>query len=274
MENIRQALERSLAAEGVSDQTQRSVGPAQRGGEFVGARQQYATGIREVPLNSSHLQANRIISHLLTDQRAKPFDMLRTQVLQTMDLKGWRILAVTSPTPACGKTVTAVNLAISIARQPHRSVLLVDFDLQRPRVAASLGLKLADEGVLSVLSGQTTLPNAMINARIGDQRLFVLPTKSTIGSSELMGSPAMATLMQSLTRDYQSRTIIIDLPPILAGDDVIAILPKVDCVLLVASVGKSTVAEIEECSRHLQATEVVRTVVTKVPEASMSYYYY
>ena len=43
--------------------------------------------------------------------------MLRTQILQAMDTAGSKILAVTSPTPGCGKTVTAVNLALSIARQ-------------------------------------------------------------------------------------------------------------------------------------------------------------
>jgi len=274
MENIHQALERARAARGDRDPTQDSVHPAQRGGELFGAGQTSDAGIQEVQLNSSHLQANRIISHLLTDPRSRPFDMLRTQILQSMDLKGWKILAITSPTPGCGKTVTALNLALSIARQPQRSVLLVDFDLQRPKVAASLGLKLYNEGVLSVLSGRTTLSDALINARIGGQRLLVLPAVSTIGSSELMGSRGMGALVQSLSRDYRGRTIIIDLPPILAGDDVIAILPHVDCVLLVAAVGISTVAQVEECGRHLQTTEVVRTVVNKVPEASMQSYYY
>ena len=52
--------------------------------------------------------------------------MLRTQVLQAMDHNGWQILAITSPTAGCGKSVTACNLAMSIARLPERSVLLVD----------------------------------------------------------------------------------------------------------------------------------------------------
>ena len=68
------------------------------------------------------------MSHDIVDARSKSFDMLRTQVLQSMDLKSWQLLAVTSPTAACGKTTISVNLALSIARQPHRSVLLVDMD--------------------------------------------------------------------------------------------------------------------------------------------------
>ena len=78
--------------------------------------------------------------------------MLRTQVLQAMDQKNWQFLAITSPTAGCGKTVTAINLALSIARQPERSALLVDMDLQRPAVANYLGIK-CRHGVRSILEG-------------------------------------------------------------------------------------------------------------------------
>jgi Mrp family chromosome partitioning ATPase len=70
---------------------------------------------------------------------------LRTQVLQEMDDNGRQFLAVTSGTAGCGKTITACNLAVSIARLTERSVLLVDFDMQRPK----LGIKTA-EALLSV----------------------------------------------------------------------------------------------------------------------------
>ena len=199
--------------------------------------------------------------------------MLRTQVLQSMDLKGWKTLAVTSPTPACGKTLTAVNLAVSIARQPDRSVLLVDLDFRKPQVAACLGLK-CDEGVLSVLEGRTTLSDAIIPARVGNLRFMVLPTASTIRSSELISSRAMTAMLEDIKREYHSKTIILDLPPILSGDDVIAILPQMDCVLLVAAVGTTTVSQIKECNKHLQSAEVVRIALNKVLETSTDHYYY
>src|SRR6266404_1836280 len=59
----------------------------------------------EIKLNGTHLESRRIISHDGADPRSRSFDMLRTQVLQSMDPKNWKILAVTSPTPGCGKTV-------------------------------------------------------------------------------------------------------------------------------------------------------------------------
>ena len=56
-----------------------------------------------------------------------------------MDAKSWQILGITSPTASCGKSVIAANLALSIARQPDRSVLLVDMDLQKPQIAEISG---------------------------------------------------------------------------------------------------------------------------------------
>ena len=70
----------------------------------------------ELELNLGHLQARRIVAYNGADQRSRPYDMLRTQVLQSMGVSGWKVLGVTSPTPGCGKTLTAINLALSIAQ--------------------------------------------------------------------------------------------------------------------------------------------------------------
>ena len=276
MENIRQAVERVKAHQSAGSGQKSLAGSAaprlrseMDGGSACGNDAQK----QEIELNSVYVQSKRIISHLITDPRSRSFDMLRTQVLQSMDLKGWKTLAVTSPTPACGKTLTALNLAISIARQPDRSVLLVDLDFRKPQVAACLGLK-CDEGVLSVLEGRTTLSDAIIPARVGNLRFMVLPTASTIRSSELISSRAMTAMLEDIKREYHSKTIILDLPPILSGDDVIAILPQMDCVLLVAAVGTTTVAQIKECNKHLQSAEVVRIALNKVLETSTDHYYY
>jgi protein-tyrosine kinase len=231
-----------------------------------------ASRIRAVKLNEARLESRRIISYDVADQRSKSFDMLRTQVLQSMDAKSWQVMAVTSPTAGCGKTLTAINLAISIARQPERSVLLADMDLRKPQVARRLGLK-CDAGLLSVLEGQATLTEALLRAQVGRHEMLVLPAESAVtDSSERLASRAMRMLMQEIRADFRSRTVILDLPPMLLSDDVIAVLPQVDCVLLVTAVAQTTVAEVEECNRYLQSTNVVRVVVNKVPEWNSKYY--
>ena len=139
-------------------------------------------------------------------------------------------------------------------------------------MAATLGLT-CSTGVLSVVEGGTRLQDALIQARIAGSRVVVLPTEQPVaGSSEWMTSAGMRTMLQAIRRDFQSWTVMLDMPPVLTGDDVIAVLPQIDCALLVAAAGKSQRAEIEEGARHLASTDVVRLVLNKVPEDATRYY--
>jgi hypothetical protein len=89
-----------------------------------------------------------------------------------------------------------------------------------------------------------------------------------------MASQTMATLLQSIKREFRSCVVIFDLPPILVGDDVISILPRMDATLLVTGVGSTSLAEVKESQKHLQRTPVVRVVVNKATETPDSYYGY
>jgi Mrp family chromosome partitioning ATPase len=189
-----------------------------------------------------------------------------------MAVNDWHMLAVTSPSPGCGKTVTAINLALSIARQPDKPVLLIDLDLQRPQIGNYLGLK-PKQGVLSLLEGRTKFKDLVINARVADSQFAILPCEtSTLRSSELIASRAMTDLLQEIKQAFKKWTVIIDLPPLLAGDEVISILPQLDCALFVAAAGTSTVQQIKQCVRHLESTPVIRLVLNKSTEASHAYY--
>src|SRR5438105_11062230 len=114
--------------------------------------------------------------------------MMRTQILQEMDDNSWQFLAITSATAGCGKTVTACNLALSIARLAERSVVLVDMDMQKPRVTEYLGIK-ANDGLLSVLQGEASLGSVTVEASIGRSKLLVLTGEvCNTGSAECMQS--------------------------------------------------------------------------------------
>jgi Mrp family chromosome partitioning ATPase len=199
--------------------------------------------------------------------------MLRTQVLRAMDLEGWKTLAVTSPTPDCGKTFTAVNLALSVARQPERQVLLADLDLRKPHLASCLGLK-CEEGAVGVIEGRIERQSAMVRARVGGTTLEVLPTAPASNYSDLVSSSAMRKFLEEIKGPSRSQIVILDLPPLLTGHDVISILPQLDCVLLVAAVGTTKVSEIRECNKYLSGANVVQFVLNKVPESANTYVYY
>lgn len=273
MELIRRAVERAQTGLGVRS------GPVSRGALEMPLRTAVAPSIdaaeltpaKEVMLRRGTLESNRIVAHDLSNPLRKSFDILRTQVLQAMDEKDFHLLAVTSPGPGCGKTVTAINLALSIARQSQRSVLLVDMDLQRPQIANYLGVE-PEHGILSVLEGRLKLPEATIQARIGSLKFSaILAEGATRDSSECMTSQAMSELLKEIRRSCRSQVVIIDLPPMLTSDDVMAILPQIDCVLFVAAVGVSSTSEIEDCVSHLKSTEVVRIVLNKASETSANY---
>jgi protein-tyrosine kinase len=271
MENIRQAVERAKARSELPNISGFQMPSQLPRHAFDGA--QLGEAPAELDLDPTYLQSQRIVAHDGKDPHSRPYDVLRTEVLRSMDVKGWKILAVTSPTPACGKTLTAINLALSMARQSERQVCLVDLDLQKAQVATSLGLR-GRKGVLDVIEGRTNVESATIVTHVGSSRLEVLPTAVCSDSSDLVSSSAMRMFLQDLAGHRQPRLVILDLPPLLAGPDVISVLPQIDCVLLVAAVGTSKVSEIEECYKHLQGTSVVRFVLNKVPKSKATYAYY
>jgi MinD-like ATPase involved in chromosome partitioning or flagellar assembly len=115
----------------------------------------------------------------------------------------------------------------------------------------------------------------MVEASIGRSKLLVLPGEvCKSGTSEWMASQTMATLLQTIKREYRSRIVIFDMPPMLLGDDVISVLPQMEAVLLVAGIGNTSVADIKECHKHLKTTPVVRVVVNRVTEATDANYGY
>jgi Mrp family chromosome partitioning ATPase len=147
-------------------------------------------------------------------------------------------------------------------------------DMRKPKVTEYLGIKKGD-GILSLLEGRTGLSSVTVEASIGRNKILVLPGEHCkAGSSEWMASQNMINLLQTLKREFRSRLVIFDMPPMLIGDDVISVLPQMDALLLVAGVGATSIADIKQCQKHLKTTPVVRVVVNRVTEANDAYYGY
>lgn len=232
------------------------------------------SGIREVRLQRELLESERIVAHDRLDDRCKAFDMLRTQVLQTMDAQHAQVLCVTSPTAGCGKTVNAINLAMAIARQPERSALLVDLDFNGPQVARRLGIE-CEVGLIDVLDGKVAYQDALVQARAGSHELLVLPSKGTTAKvGEWPSAKVLAAFFNDLKKEDQHRIIILDLPPLLSGDEVISVLPYVEGILFVVSAGVTKQAQLKECEKHLQSSSIVRVVLNRSPEPGIEPYGY
>lgn len=226
---------------------------------------------RSVALYPGWLKQNRILTGEANEDAAKAYKVLRTQVSQRLRQNGWKTLGITSPGHGEGKTLTAINLSISLALEPHHTVLLVDADLRHPSIHSYLGIDV-DHGLHEHLLDGMPIEQIMVHPQI--QRLVLLPgSRSMNSSSEMLSSPDMLDLVQQLKRRYPTRLVIFDLPPVLASDDVLAFAPYLDAMLLVVEEGKTEKEELARAAELLQTTNqnLIGTVLNKSSERNSMY---
>jgi Mrp family chromosome partitioning ATPase len=222
-------------------------------------------------LNPKTLEANRIVAWNKRDPRTPAFDILRTKVLKAMTSRGWTTLAVTSPTEDCGKTTVAINLAFSMAHQMPSEVVLVDFDLRRPQVGAYLGIEPPGD-LSSFLEGHGPLETHVVKA--GGVQLGVVSTQGVRqNATELLGKARVEQLMGNLRGERTGRIGIFDLPPLLATDDALAVLPRIDCALVVVGERATRKSDVSEALNLLSGTNLLGVVLNQSRAQLRSYYY-
>jgi len=262
MERIKQALE-------LARQEREKLGghdairPSSRrnGGIGVADENIQYTRTRSIDINQSELRKKRI---LIGQQNAvaDSYRILRTQILQRLRENNWNTLAITSPKDGEGKSLTAVNLAISLAREVDYTVLLVDANLRSPSINNHLGFY-ADYGLSDHLVDDVPLADILIHPE-SVPRFVVLPAGRAIqNSSEMLSSPKMARLVEELRNRYPSRIVIFDLPPILTSSDALAFSPLVDAALIVIEDGGTQKQDLKQAFDMLNGVEVIGTVLNK-----------
>lgn len=210
------------------------------------------------------LARNLIVSGVGSDPVNSAYKMLRTHVLQRMNANGWNVLAITSPGPGEGKTLTALNLAITMAREVNHTVLLVELDLRRPTLHRLLGYE-PGPGITDYLLRGRLLSEVMVNP--GIDRLVVLPAGlPSESSSELLSSPRMVDLVRELKERYPRRLVLFDVPPLLTSDDGLAFVPYVDAALLVVAEGQTSYEEVELAKNMLASTHLLGAVLNRARE--------
>lgn len=222
--------------------------------------QQYET-TRTVETDPGQLERNRAIAWSKEDPRVEVYRQLRSRLLMQMAKNDWNTLAVTSPTNGAGKTVTSVNLAMSIAQDPNHTVLLVDLDLQKPSVHSAFGVEI-EKGLADYLQADEPIEELLFNPSM--EQLVVLPGTAIPGnSSELLTSHKMKQLVRELKHQYRSRIVIFDLPPVLKNDDAFVFAPQVDATLLVVEDGVTTADELKRSQELLSQSNLVGTILNK-----------
>ncbi len=227
------------------------------------------TKTRTIPLPVAELREKRII----TEQQnniSDAYRVLRTQVLQRLNEKSWNTLAITSPGSGAGKSLTAINLAMSLAREVDNTVLLIDANLRSPKLDKYFDFH-TDYGLSDYLIDDKPLGEMLVNPQ-GVSRFVVLPAGRAIAnSSEMLSSPKMQRLVEEVKHRYPSRIVIFDLPPLLESSDTLAFIPNADATLVVIEEGKTLESELKQAFELLQGNEVIGTVLNKAYTTDKDY---
>jgi non-specific protein-tyrosine kinase len=215
---------------------------------------------RKVTLDPAVLHANRCILHRPQDSvEVDAYRVLRTKILQKCKEKGGNTIMVTSAVPGEGKTLNAVNIAVTLAKEFQQTVLLVDCDLRRQTVHRYFGYE-SDKGLIDYLLNDTPVSELMTWP--GIEKLTVLSGGRPIsGGSELLGSRRMKELVEDMKTRYPERYIIFDVPPLLAGADALAFVPLVDHVVVVVREGETPAGAINQAMKLIPPEKVLGLVL-------------
>jgi capsular exopolysaccharide synthesis family protein len=157
-----------------------------------------------------------------------------------------KILAVSSPESADGKTSTALNLAIAFA-EAGVDVFLVEADMRRPSLAKHLRMP-NHMGLADYLSADATMDEIILRGKLA--HLYVVPAGTqTENASLLLERPQFQTLLTTLAE--RGRIVIVDTPPVLAVSDPVSMIESVDGFILVARSGKTKREHLTETMRVL-----------------------
>ena len=219
------------------------------------------TETRSIGLTSEELREKRVI----IDQQnvvSDAYKLLRTQVLQRLRENKWNALALVSPCSGEGKSLTAINLAISLAREVDYTVLLVDANLRSPKIQKYFDFDV-EYGLSDYLCNDVPLNEILIHPE-GIPRFVVLPAgRSLSNSSEMLSSPKMNELVEELKHRYPSRIVLFNLPPLLESSDALAFVPNCDAALMIIEEGKTKELELKQAVELLHGNELIGTVLNK-----------
>lgn len=241
----------------------------------VAARQ---TTSRLLELDFKRLSARGFLSS--ADERSKlaeEYRMIKRPLLANAfgpnPVRKGNLIMVTSSLPGEGKSFSTVNLAISIAMELDRTVLLVDADVAKPSLPHYLGFK-AEHGLLDVLRGECKdLSDVILRTNI--EKLSILPAGKTYArATELLASEAMDRLIADVANRYSDRLVLFDSPPILATSEASVLASHMGQIVMVVESEKTPKTALREALARIEGTcDVVSIVLNKSAQPTTGDYY-
>jgi exopolysaccharide/PEP-CTERM locus tyrosine autokinase len=220
-----------------------------------------------VSLHSTRSQINEEFREIKRKLLSNAFGALSKTITNS------NIIMVTSARPSEGKTFTAVNLALSIAAEKDKRVLLVDADVLKPNTLRTLGLK-ERSGLMEYLLGDVKEIGAVM-FRSNIDKLRIIPAgRSHHLSTELLASQAMHDLITEFSTRYADRVVIIDTPPIIGINESAVLANFAGQAVVVVEEGRSKLSDIQKAVERLNPNMAIGFVVNKSLNTSEQTGYY
>ncbi|MGF1714774.1 XrtA-associated tyrosine autokinase [Photobacterium chitinilyticum] len=235
-------------------------------------------------IDTDKLEKNGMVSH--TNNKANPqitneYRSIKQKIIHNAfgpaasHHENGNLVMVSSSRPSEGKTFTTINLALSLASEKDKTVLLVDADVLKPSVSKVLDLDidkkpglidylLGDAESLSDIIYQTTIPN-----------LRILPAGTAHHlSNELLASDKMRDLTKELASRYPDRIVLFDCPPLLGVVETITVSKLLGQAMIVVEYGKTKMADVENAISELNKNMAIGFIVNKAMQGAYSQYEY
>jgi len=217
---------------------------------------------RVINYAESAVVEHKILTHPFVDQDLNErFRLLRAKIVSETQQTDDRSFLITSTQNMEGKTFTAINLAITFAREVDHKVLLVDINVKNPSVLKYLGIE-EQPGLLDCMHDNVPLSDMLICP--GIDRLLLLPLGcGRLKSAELLRSRKTREVLQEMKRRNPDLYIILDGPALTDGVDAIVLSDFIDQTLFVVEHGVIKQQKLAEAVAHLDKNKVLGAVFNK-----------
>jgi len=208
-------------------------------------------------------------SHSLT---AEQFRVLHARLEQLQKVQDCKVFCITSALKEEGKTFTAVNLAVTMARDFGKRVLLMDVDCKKTTTLKLTGREDQEHvGWADVVLKKSSLPEVL--TPFIHEKLFLLPVgQADCPSSSLIASLRSSGLLKELKKEFDY--IVIDAPPILPLVDMRLLEDLVDGIIMVVRAEKTTKDIVLKASASLRRDKIMGLVLNDIKRGLKHYYYY
>lgn len=188
-------------------------------------------------------------------------------------LENSNLVMISSSKPNEGKTFVSINLALSIALEKDKTVLLIDADVLRPSVNRELGIGQQPGLIEYLLNDEQDIGEFIYRTNI--DKLNIVPAGMPHHlSNELLASDRMIALAKELANRYPDRIVIFDCPPLIGVTETNVLSSFMGQALVVVEESKTPIADIRKATEHLSEDLAVGLVINKAIRSHKDMYGY